>query len=58
MNEISLYAYDILCISYVYGGTVKAFIWSIPQICSCTNYNISKSINIIIMIRILAFVVI
>ena len=55
MNEISLYTYDILCISYVNGGLVKAFIWSIPPICSCTDYNISKSNNIIIMIHMLAF---
>ena len=34
------------------------FIWSIPPICSCTDYNISKSNNIIIMIHVLAFFVI
>ena len=31
------------------------FIWSIPPICSCTDYNISKSNNIIIKIQVLAF---
>ena len=31
------------------------FIWSIPPICSCTDYNISKTNNIIIIIHVLAF---
>ena len=47
-----------ICKSYVYRGSVKAFIWSIPPICSCTYYNINKSNNIIILIRVLAFDVI
>ena len=34
------------------------YIWSIPPICSCTDYNISKSNDIIIMIHVLAFIVI
>ena len=34
------------------------FIWMIPPIFSCTDYNISKSNNIIIMIHVLAFFVI
>ena len=49
---------DILCISYVYGGSVKCFIYSILPICSCTDYNISKSNNIIIMSHVIEFVVI
>ena len=32
------------------------FIWSIPPICSCTDYNISKSNNIIIMIHIYIYI--